>query len=60
MTTQQMMKAPLKPGYWFVNVAPLGESPDWKAQTETPQETRYLFGYEPKDLLAKQYKVTHA
>jgi len=55
MTSQEMMKAKLKPGYWFVNVAPLGEKPIWTEQV-APHTSTHLFGYEPSKLLAKQYK----
>lgn len=55
MTTQEMMRAQSRPGYWFVNVAPLGEAPNWTEQVQ-PHVQSYLFGYEPRDLLAKQYK----
>lgn len=51
-----MEMPPLKPGYWYVNVAPLGRSPKWEAQIAPPVESGFLFGHAPADLLAKQYK----
>lgn len=55
MTSQEMMKTPAKSGYWFVNVSSLGETPNWVLQV-IPQETSFLFGYNPQDLLNKQYR----
>lgn len=55
MTTKEMRRTTLKPGYWFVNIAPPGEVPDWVEQVK-PHETKFLFGHEPADLLAKQYR----
>ena len=57
MTTQEMMRARAKPGYWWVNVAKIDEAPDWVEQVK-PHESNLLFGYEPEVLMAKQYKVT--
>ena len=56
MTTKEMRKARHKPGYWFENVAPIGEKPDWKEKVKHSGESEFLFGHEPKDLMAKQYK----
>jgi hypothetical protein len=55
MTTKEMRRAICRPGYWFVNTARLGEAPNWVEQV-LPHEQKYLFGYVPSDLLAKQYK----
>lgn len=56
MTSQEMMKAKCKPGYWWVNVAPLDESPDWQAQVAPLKPDDKLFGYDVKEFMAKQYK----
>ena len=59
MTSQEMFKAPsLKPGYWFVNVAPLGSVPKWEIQVEQPAYGvgGKIFGYPEDEFLAKQYK----
>lgn len=50
-----MQLPPCKPGYWYVNVAPLGELPVWEQQV-MPVNNGKLFGYEERDLLRKQYK----
>jgi hypothetical protein len=57
MTTQEMMKTQHKPGYWFENVAPLGDPPNWreKVAPHTPRDD-LIFGYTVPDLLAKQYR----
>jgi len=51
-----MMRATAKPGYWFVNVAPLGSAPNWVSQVAPIAESGLLFGYEQKEFLQKQYK----
>lgn len=56
MTTQEMMKATAKPGYWFYNVANVDETPDWREQVKPPETNDLIFGYTPTALLAKQYK----
>jgi hypothetical protein len=59
MTSQEMMKAKAKPGYWFVNVAPLGDEPDWIEQRVPyfdPLADRKLFGYDAKEFMQRQYK----
>ena len=55
LTSKEMLKTDAKPGYWWVNVAPLGEPPMWR-QEVAPHESGLLFGYEPTELMAKQYK----
>jgi len=32
MTSREMLKTQCKPGYWFVNIAPLGKKPNWQQQ----------------------------
>lgn len=32
MTSKEMLKATHPPGFWFVNVAPLGSKPNWQIQ----------------------------
>ena len=58
MTTQEMMKATSSLGGW-VNVAPLGDAPDW-VEAWPPGtidvNRRTLFGYDEAEFLAKQYK----
>ena len=56
MTSQQMMRAAAKPGYWFANVAPLGSAPNWVEQVAPMAESGLLFGYAQKEFLQKQYK----
>lgn len=57
MTSQEMMKAaPCAPGYWFENIAPLGETPDWRERHIPYVAPDTLFGYEPKAFLRKQYR----
>ena len=57
MTTQEMMRAKARPGYWWVNTAKIDEAPDWVEQV-APREPNLLFGHEPAVLMAKQYKPT--
>lgn len=56
MTTQEMMKAKAKPGYWFVNVANVDQPQDWQEQVKPYEASGLLFGYEEKEFMAKQYK----
>lgn len=61
MTTQEMMKAKAKPGYWFVNIAPIDQPQNWVEQVMPPDVNPNgydgkLFGYDEKEFLAKQYK----
>jgi hypothetical protein len=56
MTSQEMMKTKAKPGYWWVNVAPLGSKPNWQEQVSPLRKTKTLFGYDVKEFMAKQYK----
>jgi hypothetical protein len=56
MTSNEMRRASHKPGYWFENVAALGEKPVWRERAATPAGSGFLFGYAPAALLAKQYR----
>lgn len=60
MTSQESMRHTIRPGYWMVNVAPLGSDPDWREEAKPPDvdpnKPQTLFGYEEKELLRKQYK----
>lgn len=68
MTSQEMMKhAPIGDDKLFVNIAPLGDFPDWQIQNKpadwdlygNPNSAVYsdkLFGYDVKEFLRKQYK----
>jgi hypothetical protein len=65
MTTQEMMKSSAAPGHWWVNVARLGESPNWQQQPmpskedgdpNSPAYRTTLFGYDQAAFLSKQYK----
>lgn len=47
---------PAGPGKWWVNVAPLGAKPVWEVQVMPLPENDLLFGYEPREFLAKQYR----
>lgn len=49
----------LKPGYWWWNVAPLGDRPIWE-QCPMPADVRpgeidKILGYETKVFMARQY-----
>lgn len=56
MTSQEMMRATAKPGYWFANMATLGSAPNWVLQVAPLKKNNLLFGYEQKEFLQKQYK----
>lgn len=57
MTSQEMMKATAKPGYWWRNIAAIDEQPNWVEEVAPHQtEPGLLFGYPEKGFLAKQYK----
>jgi hypothetical protein len=57
MTSQEMMKAPpLKPGYWWENISPLGSTPDWQPRVAPRPEDDRLFGYDRDAFMAKQYR----
>ena len=56
MTSQEMMKATAKPGYWWVNVANVDQPQNWQEQVKPHESRGLLFGYEEKEFLAKQYK----
>lgn len=56
MSTQEMMRARHRPGYWWINVAALGEAPDWREQVAPLQADDRLFGYERDEFMAKQYR----
>lgn len=63
MTSQEMMKTQAKPGNAWVNIAPLGEPPDWR-EVKSPHgphsDPNYgigkLFGYDVEEFMRKQYK----
>ena len=59
MTSLEMMKATAKPGFWFVNTAPLGDDPVWELQRAPyydPLVDSKLFGYDAKQFMARQYR----
>jgi hypothetical protein len=62
MTSQEMMKAKAKPGYWFVNIAAVDQPQNWQEQVMPDSESdpnygiQKLFGYETKAFMAKQYR----
>lgn len=58
MTSQEARRHTCKPGYWLVNVAVLGDPPNWVEQLKPhdPLEGK-LFGYETGAFLRKQYKA---
>jgi hypothetical protein len=56
MTSEEMMKAKHKPGYWWVNVAPLGSKPNWQEQVKPVSQAGKIFGYDAAEFMAKQYK----
>lgn len=56
MTSQEMMRAKAKPGYWFINVAKIDQEPDWQERIKTPEPSNTLFGYDVAEFMAKQYR----
>lgn len=50
-----MKMPPLKSGYVWSNVAPLGEKPEWVAIPDI-QSSGKLFGYDTADFMQRQYK----
>lgn len=53
------VRAPaLDPGCQWVNVTPLGETPQHFEERVRVNESGFLFGHEPADLLAMQYRKT--
>ena len=57
MTTEEMRRATHKPGYWWVNTAPLGKSPNWQEQVAPIDARGTLFGYPEREFMAKQYRA---
>lgn len=57
VTTKEMMRTSHRPGYWFVNVAPLGEAPNWEEQVApVVEDESRLFGYDRDEFMQKQYR----
>jgi hypothetical protein len=57
MTRKETDAIKLKPGYWWENVAPLGEAPNWEMRPmPTPQREDTIFGYDAAAFMARQYK----
>ena len=56
MSRTIMSLPPLKPGYWWVNIAPIGDDPKWVQQPAPVSDEGKLFGYDAKTFMAKQYK----
>lgn len=56
MTSQEMMRTALKPGYWWQNMAAVDQMPDWQMVVAPHNTSGKLFGYEESEFLAKQYK----
>jgi hypothetical protein len=56
VTSQEMVKTECGAGYWLVNVAKLGEEPNW-IKEPVPHDTRgTIFGYAEEAFLKRQYK----
>ena len=55
MTSEEMFRYKIKPGYWMVNVAPLGEKPDWIEQPKTERLNGKIFNRDEKQILNMQY-----
>lgn len=63
MTTNEMMKARAKPGYAWEDVAPMGETADWR-EVPSPHgphsDPNYghgtIFGYDKAEFLKNQYR----
>lgn len=51
-----MELSPCKPGYWYVNTAPLGEKPTWEQHPMPHDNSGKLFGYDEKEFMRKQYR----
>ena len=56
MTSQEMMRTPCKPGYWWQNIAAIDQAPNWQMVVVPHSTDGKLFGYEEKAFLAKQYR----
>lgn len=56
MTLKETNAIPLKPGYWWWNVAQLGDKPDWIQVVEPGGVDNKLFGYDVDTFMARQYK----
>jgi hypothetical protein len=59
MTRKETDSIALPAGYWWWNVALLGESANWQMVIEPPSvdiNDDRLFGYGKQEFLAKQYK----
>lgn len=59
MTSHELRSAIAKPGYWFVNIAPLGSDPDWVEQIMPPDQDLNddrLFGIGRTEFMRKQYR----
>ena len=55
MTRKETNLIKLKPGYWWWNIADLGETPDWQERPIPHVKSDDIFGYKMSELLAKQY-----
>lgn len=55
-TSQEMFRHDAPAGYSWWNEAKVGEPQRWIIRI-APHESRLLFGYEPEELMAKQYAV---
>ena len=56
MTSKEMMKHKIKKGYWMVNIAPLGEKPNWEEQPKIERLKGKLLNRDETELLNMQYK----
>lgn len=56
MATSIMKLPPLKPGYWWENIAPLGSEPEWVAKPAPIQSDDRIFGYDRAEFMARQYR----
>lgn len=60
MTSKEAMKHKCRPGYWLENVAPLGETPDWREVVAPIPDDGKLFGYDAREFMSRQYKRSAA
>ena len=55
--TGHFMRAPtLSPGCHWWNTSPLGQAPQHFVERVTVTDSGRIFGYEPADLMARQYR----
>lgn len=56
MANTIMTLPPLKPGYWWWNIAPIGEKPEWVQKPAPIESDDRIFGYDRAEFMARQYR----